>query len=345
MDLSRKPSLPLLGGIACLFALLIGGKSYWVDGILVRVNAQILTLGEFEDRYAQEKAALQATLPDGGEADFKKKLLESLLEEMLVLERARDLGFAVGKSDVDRALESIRQRNNFPDIDTVYQAAEQSGMTRASLHDKISRQILMERVMGAEVFPRRDVTEWELRQYYDKVKGDFTVTESHRLREIVLLSGPGLDERRAAVEKALKEGTPFEQVAERYSQSPTAPKGGDLGGLQPADLSADLQAALRGLQAGQSTPAVATAFGLQYIQLVEIVPAHPRPFEEVKDLLPDRMFREQYKESIETFVEGLKKRYNVVVHEELLAPPEPKPAPAGEPGADPGSKAPAPEAK
>lgn len=288
--------------------------------MLLRVNAQVTTLGDFEIRLADEMKELQEPLPAEAEAEFKRRLMDSMLEEMLVLERAKDLGYTASKSDVDRALDMIRERNKFPDMETVYKAAEAAGMTKESLLAKVERQILMERVMGAEVFPKRDVTEWELKQYYEKIKDQDMIPETYRLREMVLLGGPGLEIRRAAAEKALSEGTPFAEAAKLYSQSPTADKGGDLGGVQPGDLSEELQAALKGLLPGATSPAVQTPFGLHYLHLEEVVAAHPRPYEEVKDRLPDMMFREQYKDSIAAFIKDLKGRYYVVINDRLLGP-------------------------
>ena len=282
------------------------------------------TLGEFEKRLIEARTELQAPLAASEEAEFKRKLMDSILEEMLVLERARDLGHTASKGDVDRALEMIRQRNKFPDLETVYKEAEQAGMSKESLHQKVERQILIERVMGDEVFPKRDVTEWELRQYYEKIKDRDMIPEAFRLREMVLLAGPGLETRRAAAEKAMADGAPFEEVAKQYSQSPTAEKGGDLGAVQPGDLAGELQTALKALKPGETSPAVATQFGLHYLHLTEIVPAHPRPFEEVRPGLPERMFREQYKDSIAEFIKGLKTRYHVVVNDKLLGAPEAK---------------------
>jgi peptidyl-prolyl cis-trans isomerase C len=126
--------------------------------------------------------------------------------------------------------------------------------------------------------------------------------------------------KRAAAEKALSSGTPFSDVARQLSQSPTAAKGGDLGAVQPADLSEELQAALKDLKPGGTSPAVQTPFGLHYLHLEEIVPAHPRPYEEVKDRLSDMMFREQYKDAITAYIKGLRGRYNVVVNDRLLGP-------------------------
>jgi len=288
--------------------------------VLLRVNAQVTTLGEFKQRLAEARLELAGPVPAAEEPIFQSRVLESVLEEMLILERARELNHTVTKGDLDRSLETIRQRNKFPDLETVYQAAEQAGLSREVLHAKLERQILMEWVMGAEVFPRRDITDWELRQYYDTIQEDFTVPEAFRLREMVLLSGPGLEVRRDAAEKSLAEGTPFEEVAKRYSQSPTAEKGGDLGPVSPGDLSEELQAALKGLNPGETSAAVEVKHGLHYLHLVEIIPAHPRPFEEVKDQLPDRMFREQYKDNIESYLEGLKGRYLVVINDKLLKP-------------------------
>ena len=287
----------------------------------MRVNDQTVTLSQFEKRLARELKEQEQSFPAGADKAFKEQVLKNTLEEMLVLMRARELGYTVGKSDLDRALDALRERNKLPDVDTVYLMAEKSGVPKEDLIDQMSRQILMERVMQAEVFPQRDITEWELQEYYKQIEKDFLVPERFHLKVLALLNPATQAARTEEIKKALAAGVPFDTLVEQYTELPVKSNGGDIGMLSPSDLTPQVREALKDLKPGGISPPVEMRGGLYFCNLIEVIPAHPRPFAEVKDQVMDRMNRDKYKDKIQEYLDGLKKRYHVVTNPQLLEEP------------------------
>lgn len=61
--------------------------------------------------------------------------------------------------------------------------------------------------------------------------------------------------------RLLKAGKPFESLAKKFSQCPSAEAGGDLGDLQGKKLDEDFADVARALRPGQTSGIVRTRFG------------------------------------------------------------------------------------
>lgn len=320
MDLSRKFAVCLFWGIAGLVPQNVAAKKVWIDGVLLRVNDQILTLSQFEKRLAQARKQMEPP-PSGEDKTFRDTLLNDTLEEMLVLVRAKELDYAVSKSDLDRALDTLRERNKLPEVEMVYQMAGQMGMSKDELLDQMRHQILMERVMQSEVFPQRDITDWELQEYYKKISKDFMVPERYHLKVLALLNPATQATKTGEIRKALAASVPFDTLVEQYSELEPKSNGGDIGLVSPSDLTSPARDVLQGLKPGEISPPIEMRGGWYFAQLIEIIPAHPRPYTEVKDQVLDRMNKDKYKDKIREYIENLKKRYHVVTNPQLLEEP------------------------
>ena len=287
----------------------------------MRVNDQVLTLSQFEKRLAREQKQMDPSAAMSMDKTAKEAFLKEVVEEMLVLMRAKELDYTVSKSDLDHALDLLRERNKLPDIDTLYVMAEQSGISKEDLLDQMRHQILMERVMQAEVFPQKDITEWELQEYYKQIEKDFLLPERFHLKVLALLNPATRAARTAEIKKALAAGVPFDSLVEQYSELPVKSNGGDIGMISPSDLTPQARDALKDLKPGEISPPVEMRGGLYFCNLIEVIPAHPRPFAEVKEQVMDRMNRDKYKDKVQEYLDNLKKRYHVVTNSQMLEEP------------------------
>jgi peptidyl-prolyl cis-trans isomerase C len=67
------------------------------------------------------------------------------------------------------------------------------------------------------------------------------------------------------LEKKLKDGTPFEDLAQKFSTCPSGKRGGDLGSFRKGRMVKPFEEAAFGLQVGQVSSAVRTQFGYHLI--------------------------------------------------------------------------------
>ncbi len=284
-----KRLLPL--SICLLFSAL--ALSADVNRLVLRVNDHIVTLHDYQARYSERIRALQRAemsetersqrLSEAGESVFRE-----MFDELLMLSRASHLGIEVTDEMVEDAVQQMREANGIATDEQFEMALAQSGLTRASITDQARRNLLLRSVTAQELQARIELDEEDLRRYYQGHLEDFSVGERMELRSIVILESSGLDEaarRQLAAEavETLRSGIDVEEWVDEHREAGETTGLIDLGWVEEGDLAAELEAAARGLGAGEIAEPTASRGGLHVLQVVAVEDAHIRPFGEVRD--------------------------------------------------------------
>lgn len=131
-----------------------------------------------------------------------------------------------------------------------------------------------------------ELTEEELRTYYEQVKSRYLQDEQRRARHILVAFG---DDEAAAKQEATalaeraRAGEPFEDLARQYSDdSGTAEQGGDLGTVLKSQMPGALGDAIFSMQEGEIAGPVRSDFGFHVVRLDDIQPGGPLPLEQVR---------------------------------------------------------------
>lgn len=179
-----------------------------------------------------------------------------------------------------------------------------------------------------ELIAAQKVTDKELREEYERDMAHYT-TPAQRSASHILIELPSdadqAEEKAAyekirAIEKDVRAGKSFAELAKQYSQDPlTASKGGDLGKVDQNTLpSRDLWAALTKLKQGEISPVIRSQYGLHVLKLTGLTPPKTRSFDSVKKVLEDTLKRRRG----EAAYDELRERFETLVYEnaDSLAP-------------------------
>ncbi len=93
------------------------------------------------------------------------------------------------------------------------------------------------------------VTDQEVKDQYNTHLDQYTLPKRVHLRVIILSSS----EEEAKVDSALQAGTPFDKVAQEYSDDITKERGGDFGFIPESNLPSYFKTALEGVKIGETT--------------------------------------------------------------------------------------------
>jgi peptidyl-prolyl cis-trans isomerase SurA len=165
-----------------------------IEQVLVKVNGDIVTKTEFEQRQIaalRQRQDLANVSPDSPElkkavAEITPDLILSAVDELLLVQRGRELGYALGDEQFATILENIKKENKL-ETDEQFQAAlKQEGLTLLDLRRSLERQMLISRVQQAEVMSKISVTEEEAKAYYEKHRDQFTTPSAITLREVLV---------------------------------------------------------------------------------------------------------------------------------------------------------------
>ncbi len=286
-----------------------------LEQVLVKVNGEIITQTEFHKIQLAALRELQ-NQPDPSrlsDAELAKILAQvtpqaivTVIDEMLLMQRAKEMSLAVSDAQFAQVLDSIRKDNKI-ETEAAFEAALKSeGMTLAQLKQMLSKRILIGQVQQREIGGRVDVTEAEERAYYDSHLEEFASTPSVTLREIQVNATPdpvkkvasvgALDEARekaAAIRERIVKGEAFEKVAAEASDSPSKANGGLIGPISRDEMNEELLKMLSKMKVGDLTPVVNTATGAQFFKLESSIESTTLPFEAARARIADRISGEK----------------------------------------------------
>src|SRR5512138_1958054 len=167
-----------------------------LERVLVKVNGDILTKTELEQR---QIFAIRQRNPQLNDADVKndaslKKMLDEVtpdvlvdaIDEMLLLQRGRELGYKLSDEQFNSILDNIKKENKLTTDEQFQNALKQEGMTLPDLRKSIERRMVIERVQQVEVMQKVGITDDDAKRYYAEHPGEFTKPSTLTLREILL---------------------------------------------------------------------------------------------------------------------------------------------------------------
>jgi len=294
------------------------GERILLEGSLVRVNDRIVTVSEFAERVRQELSQVPQT-PTGEELrQFVEMLLQEIVNELVLMERATEKRVEVDEQMVDQAIANLREENNLQDDEAWEQALTSSGLTIDNLRERYRRTILLQRAVQGEVRPV-EITEEELRQQYEEEKDRYLVPAKVELEQVFISVDDGGASSAQAEQIARGMVSRVRDGADLKAEATLAgAELQDLGEIPVDDCRADLIQALEGLDDGGVTEPLPVPGGFQVIRLVRRIPEGYQPFEEVMPELRRERSAESYESQTRGLVEKLRKEYLVEVHDEYL---------------------------
>jgi peptidyl-prolyl cis-trans isomerase SurA len=314
---------------AVVLCLSIGSiaRSEILEQVLVKVNGEIFTKTDLENKQVQEirqrGKQIDLSTAAGNEelrkaiAEVTPGLLVSVVDEMLIIQRGKELGYKVSDEQYKQILDNLKTQNKIETDEQLVAALKQENMTMADLRRNLERTVIAQRVQQAEVFGRVAVTDDEAHKYYDSHMGEFTTPSSIMLREILVgvqSSGRGLnvaadDAAKAKAEdirKRITGGEMFEKVAAEASESASKANGGLIGPLNVNDLSPDFRKIIEGLKPGEMTQVIRTQRGYQILMLESATPTKVLEFDKARDQIGERVFTDKRREEFQKYLVKLR---------------------------------------
>ncbi|HEX3129074.1 MAG TPA: peptidyl-prolyl cis-trans isomerase [Thermoanaerobaculia bacterium] len=152
-----------------------------------------------------------------------------------------------------------------------------------------------------------------VQDYYQQHKEEFARPEQIHVRHIVVSpegkSDAEAQAKIAAAKARLAKGEAFATVAREVSDEPAAKtSGGDLGYFGHGQMDKDFEDAAFGAQVGSLIGPVKTKFGYHLIEVLDKRAAGTQPFEEVREMIRQRLSSEQTAKAAESRAKALAKK-------------------------------------
>jgi peptidyl-prolyl cis-trans isomerase SurA len=319
----HKRHIPIFAAAVATILLAASAGAEIIEQILVKVNGEIFTKTDLETR---QVAALRQSGQESDPTDVRLRqlldqvtpdLMVNVVDEMLIVQRGRELGYKMGDDQFKSILDSIKKDNKIESEEAFMAALKQENMTLADLRRNLEKQMIRERVQQNEVLGKIGVNDEEARRYYEAHKSEFTSAPTVTLREIfVNVAGDGktinVGRDEDAREKADKireravAGESFEKLAADLSDAPSRANAGLIGPLNVADVSADVRKLIESMKVGDVSPVLRSAKGYQILKLEALTAPETQSFDQAKQEIGNRVFTEKRKAEFDKYLDKLR---------------------------------------
>lgn len=311
---SRHPFLTaLLAGLG--LALAAGNAdAATVNKVLATVDGDPITLYEVKQFAARNIRGKQLS----GELDASQ-ILEALITEKLVQREASAKGIVVRDEDVDRYIDTIKERNKI-DNDQLTAALANQGLSMEAYRAQIREDIQRQQLITREIRGKVSITPEEVQRYYETHRAEYSTPERLQVAHIFFRVDPNAspDEVANATAKAnavyeqLDKGGDFAALAREHSEDATAKDGGSLGWFKQGELLEDLEKPARGLDVGQHSKPIRSRAGVHIIKVEAREGESSKALDELADQIKDDLYQQALEERFQKYLtDELRKRHHV----------------------------------
>jgi len=309
----------------------IAPRAEVIEQVLVKVNGDIITKTELEQ--AQVGALRQRlngqqidpeTLKNDAQlkkalADVTPGIIVGMVDQLLLLQHGKELNLHLTDDQFKQVVANIRKDQGLQDDKKFQEALAQENMTMDDLRRSLEKQMIIEQVQRQEVGSKLTITEEEARQYYARHPEEFTDPSTITLREILVevpSASGGTAVNAAADQEALKKiddlraralrAEDFAKLAQENSASASKANGGLIGPFSHDDMSPALQAMIDKMKPGEISQPIRTPRGYQIFKLESMKQAALQPFDNVRDLISEKVAGERTQTEMRKFLARLR---------------------------------------
>ncbi|MCC9165938.1 peptidylprolyl isomerase [Pontibacter harenae] len=277
--ISRTAFLALFFTFATVAAFAQAPVQNRIDGIIAKVNNNVILKSDLEFGYQQYVAQLQQQKQQPS-PDLRCQILESMLQDKLLLARAEIDSIVVEDAMVTGELERrinylASQVGGVERLEAYYNKSARQ--LREDLRKSVREQLVAQR-MEQDITAKVSVTPREVQNYFNAIPQDSlpyfsSEVELGQIVKIAQVSKQQKQEARQrleAIRARILAGEEFAALARQFSQDPgSAANGGELGFFKKRELVPEYEATALKLQPGQISNVIESQYGFHIIQLIE----------------------------------------------------------------------------
>jgi peptidyl-prolyl cis-trans isomerase SurA len=322
----------------CLFLAVLAwmpvlASAQVVEEIIARVNNQIVTRSEFarsKDQLRDEVKQQNPADADKVYTDREKDVLRDLIDQQLLIEKAKDLGFT-GDTELIKRLDQMRKDMKLESLEDLEKEATKQGISWEDFKQNMRNQIITQKVIGDQVGSHLTISKEEQQAFYDEHKSEMEQPESIRLSEILVapkvpnaaaapagspqpapdpaVQAAALAAAQTRADDLLKQirgGGTFEDVAKKNSDGPSAADGGALGVFKRGQLAKELEDRTFAMKAGDVTDVIQTKQGYVILKVDDHQMAGVPPLKDALPRIQDALYFQKLQPALRAYLTKLR---------------------------------------
>jgi peptidyl-prolyl cis-trans isomerase C len=296
-----------------LFTLLLSAcheRDKMSSSVLLRVNGRITTIEQFQEEVSRLLVA-ETGISQQRRKELERSLLAQKIDREIILGQADRADIQIPEA----RLESVVAENlaEYPAGDFERMLEEQH-LTREEWRKELEDNLRIEAAARRLAYDGIAITEKEIAAYYQDHREMFNHPDQVRTRQITLAT----EAEGRQVLGVLQQGMDFAEAARKYSRSPDAEQGGDLGFFSRGEMPAEFDKTVFALPPGRISELVKSDYGFHIFLVEERRPAKRMTLEEVRDEIVAALREAKEEQAYREWLQALRSRASIEIDWSLL---------------------------
>jgi peptidyl-prolyl cis-trans isomerase SurA len=290
-----------------------------VEKIAAVVGSNVILASEVEEKATPLMLEI-SRIGDAGKRSarataLRREVLDHLIDDELISGQAAELRLTVTPEQVDASIAEIKRQNNIDDKQ-LQEALRGQGMSMTTYRADLKKQLLRFRVINIAVGSKVNISDEDVRSYYNRHYKAGGANIQVRASHIFLTIPEGADAAviadkqalgRKLVERAASED--FAKLAREYSDdAATRAEGGDLGYFGKDLLPKAIEDLVFAMQPGEIRGPVRADKGFHVIKLIDRKSTEAKPLAEVEEDIRLQLRQKEMDKQTKSYLADLRKR-------------------------------------
>ena len=252
-------------------------------------------------------------MTDQGVKEVINPLVNKLVDHYLVLEYGRQKGITVSDEDLESAVEDIKK--DYPEEKVFQEMLLKRYLDYEKWKEGLGQQLLIKKIIAEVSEGMAPVTFDEIKTHFDSHRNEFTRPEMVRFSQIVTRTRDEAEK----IRERLKQGENLNELARKYSTTPEAENGGEVGWVSKGELHESIEKAIFSLPVGKTSPVVKTPYGYHIFEVQSKRSEGHKTLAEAMDEIESRLVHQKQETFHERWLNQLRELFPVKINQELLA--------------------------
>jgi peptidyl-prolyl cis-trans isomerase SurA len=326
----KKPGLVVfLVFCLCLISTYSFAKPVLIDGILAVVNGEIITLSDLilrEKRLYGAEDSYKDLSVDAIKG-LREKILQDLINERLMINEAERMKLSPTEEEIKKHIDQIKIENGFHSDEAFDSALAKDGLTRKDFEKDIYEEISLFRIHQRILNQSMQVTDREIREFYDTEwtgnKEGTRIELSHILlkcpEEDRFEKGEGIIKKANEIIRQWEQGNPFSELASEFSKDVSASEGGYLGWFYKEDLIPEFAEAIQGVQSGKIVGPVSTDLGYHILFISDRKNTGLEQGSPILERIKETLIERKRAKFFDSWIEKLRKIGTIEINKKTLS--------------------------
>lgn len=239
--------------------------------IVAVVNEDVISGKDFDNRL--KLIMVSSGLPNNDEirAKLAPQILNSLIEEQVMLQEARNMDITVEPQEIENGFAMIAQQNK-TEAGKFKEMLQRGGIDLSTMSRQIEAQVAWGKVVQAKLRPKVIVSDRDVDDVLERLKAKIGTTEYLAAEVFLPVDSPAREKEvsqfATRMVKEVKAGkASFYRLAQQFSKAAGAANGGDMGWVSQDQASEEIIAALKTMQKNGVSDPIRSPLGFHILFL------------------------------------------------------------------------------